>query len=96
MKEQLELKGEQDRIKRQIANLVQQVRSLERQIQELHEQYVNNTQVTDLLQYYIQILSGFKSAVGGSKESEVIGVTFRCIVTLFTPYVQFLPNFQCF
>ncbi|XP_047974212.1 LOW QUALITY PROTEIN: structural maintenance of chromosomes protein 6B-like [Salvia hispanica] len=47
VKEQLELTGEQERINRQIANMVKQVRSLERHIQEMNEQYDKNTQAEE-------------------------------------------------
>ncbi|KAH6821922.1 structural maintenance of chromosomes 6A [Perilla frutescens var. hirtella] len=47
LKEKLELEGEQKRRTRQIENMVEQVKSIELQIHDLHEQYVKNTQAEE-------------------------------------------------
>ncbi|KAL0304102.1 UNVERIFIED_CONTAM: Structural maintenance of chromosomes protein 6B [Sesamum radiatum] len=47
VKERLELESEQDRWTRQIQKMVQQVKLLEQQIHDLHEQYMKNTQAEE-------------------------------------------------
>ncbi|KAI3458312.1 hypothetical protein Pfo_014975 [Paulownia fortunei] len=47
VKERLELEGEQDRRTRQMQQMVQQVKLLEQQIHDLHEQYLKNTQAEE-------------------------------------------------
>ncbi|KAL6580582.1 hypothetical protein OROMI_008606 [Orobanche minor] len=47
VKERLELEGEKDRKTRQIQQMVKQVKLLEQQIHDLHEQYAKNTQAEE-------------------------------------------------